>query len=445
MSPEALRTLVLIVTIAALSPFVADLVKRRVAVPRVVIEIALGMLIGPHLLGWAHLDEVISVLAEMGLVFLIFLAGFEIDPDEVKGTPVALAVRGWLVSLAIAIVVAAGLHALDVTSSVRFVAIALTTTAIGTLLPILGDAGVLRTRLGTHTLAGGAMGELGPIVAISVALTTDAPGRTAVVLAVFTLVTLSVGWAATREAKPRTVELIAHTLHSSGQLGVRICVLLCVLLVWTAAEFGLDVLLGAFAAGMLARLFLVEHTPSDGPGVDAAPGTAPGAGSARQALEHHALERFDHREEVQHRIEALGFGFFIPLFFVVSGVRFDLEALFDPIELLKVPLFLALFLLVRGAPALVLYRGELEQHELRALALLQSAALPLLVVITEIGLSTGQMRSDNAAGLVGAGLVSVIVFPIAALSIARQGVDTTRGARPTGDGSPEQGSSTPVP
>ncbi|MCB0997754.1 MAG: cation:proton antiporter [Acidimicrobiales bacterium] len=440
MSPEALRTLVLIVTIAALSPFLADLVKRRVAVPRVVIEIALGMLIGPHLLGWAHLDEVISVLAEMGLVFLIFLAGFEIDPDEVKGKPVVSAVRGWLVSLAIAIVVAAGLHALDVTSSVRFVAIALTTTAIGTLLPILGDACVLRTRLGTDTLAGGAMGELGPIVAISVALTTDAPGRTAVVLAVFTFVTLGVGWAATREAKPRTVELIAHTLHSSGQLGVRICVLLCVLLVWTAAEFGLDVLLGAFAAGMLARLFLVEHTPSDGPGVDAAPGTAAGAGSA-----HHALERFDHREEVQHRIEALGFGFFIPLFFVVSGVRFDLEALFNPIELLKVPLFLALFLLVRGAPALVLYRGELEQHELRALALLQSAALPLLVVIAEIGLSTGQMRSDNAAGLVGAGLVSVIVFPIAALSIARQGVDTTRGARPTGDGSPEQGSSTPVP
>ena len=220
---------------------------------------------------------------------------FEIDPDEVKGRPVTRAVQGWLVSLGLGIVVAFGLHALDVTQSVRYVAIALTTTAIGTLLPILGDAGVLRTDLGRNVLASGAMGELGPIVAISVALTTDSPGRTAVVLGVFAAVTVAVGWIATREAKPRTVLLIARTLHSSGQLGVRICVLLCVLMVWTAAEFGLDVLLGAFAAGMVARLFLVEHTPDE---ALAAP---------------HA---FDHREEVQHRIEALGFGFFIPLFFV---------------------------------------------------------------------------------------------------------------------------------
>jgi Kef-type K+ transport system membrane component KefB len=246
------------------------------------------------------------------------------------------------------------------------------------------------------------MGELGPIVAISVALTTDAPGRTAVVLVVFVLVTLLVGWVATRQAKPRTVQLIARTLHSSGQLGVRICVLVCILLVWTAAEFGLDVLLGAFAAGMVARLFLVQH---------AAP-----AGEVH--LTHAGT--FDHREEVQQRIEALGFGFFIPLFFVVSGVRFDLEALFDPIELVKVPLFLLLFLVVRGTPAL-LYRRDLPRHDVQALALLQAAALPLLVVITQIGIATGEMRSDNAAGLVGAGLVSVIVFPIVALSIKAKG------------------------
>jgi Kef-type K+ transport system membrane component KefB len=297
------------------------------------------------------------------------------------------------------IVVAFGLHALDVTQSVRYVAIALTTTAIGTLLPILGDAGVLRTDLGRNVLASGAMGELGPIVAISVALTTDSPGRTAVVLGVFAAVTVAVGWIATREAKPRTVLLIARTLHSSGQLGVRICVLLCVLMVWTAAEFGLDVLLGAFAAGMVARLFLVEHTPDE---ALAAP---------------HA---FDHREEVQHRIEALGFGFFIPLFFVVSGVRFDLGSLADPVQLVKAPLFLAMFLLVRGTPAL-LYRRELGRHEVRALALLQASALPLLVVITQIGVSTGEMRADNAAGMVGAGLLSVIAFPIVAMAIHQRG------------------------
>jgi Kef-type K+ transport system membrane component KefB len=156
----------------------------------------------------------------------------------------------------------------------------------------------------------------------------------------------------------------------------------------------------------VARLFLVEHTPVhllDQVADDAA-----------------AHDVFDHREEVQHRIEALGFGFFIPLFFVVSGVRFDLESLADPVQLVKVPLFLVLFVVVRGTPAL-LYRRHLARHEVAALALLQAAALPLLVVITQIGVSTGQMRADNAAGLVGAGLLSVVVFPIVAMVIHQRG------------------------
>jgi Kef-type K+ transport system membrane component KefB len=420
MSSEALRTLVLIVAIAVMSPFVSDLVRRWVRLPGVVIEIALGMVIGPHVLGLAELDEVLDVLAEMGLVFLIFLAGFEIDPDEVKGRPIRLAVTGWCISLALGIAAAWVLYALDVTASVRFVAIALTTTAIGTLLPILGDAGLLRSRLGANFLASGAMGEIGPIIAISIALTTDSPERTTGILVVFVVITLGVGWLATREARPRTVDLIARTLHSSGQLGVRICVLLCVLLVWTAAEFGLDVLLGAFAAGMVARLFLVQHRTADAADA-AADADAATVADADAAADPHGLTHvFDHHEEVQSRIEALGFGFFIPLFFVVSGVRFDLEALLDPIELVKVPMFLLLFLLVRGLPAL-LYRGDLPPHEVKALALLQAAALPLLVVITHIGVATGQMRSDNAAGLVGAGLLSVVVFPLVAMSLLRRG------------------------
>ncbi len=397
MNPQALRTLVLIVSIATLSPFISDIARRWTRLPGVVVEIGLGIVIGPHVLGWAHLDEVIDVLAEFGLVFLIFLAGFEIDPNQVKGRPVKLAVSGWLISLVLGFTVATVLQRLDVTAGIRYVAIALTTTAIGTLLPILGDAGVLPTPLGTNILAGGAIGELGPIVAISVALTSDTPARTTVVLLVFVAIALVTGWLATRDARPRTVQLISRTLHSSGQLGVRISVLLCVLLVWTASEFGLDVLLGAFAAGMVARLFLVEHS-------------APASG--------------DHRVEVQSRLEALGFGFFIPLFFVVSGVRFDLEALLHPISLVKVPMFLLLFLVVRGLPAL-LYRRDLGTRDMVALGLLQSAALPLLVVITTIGVETGRMRSENAAGLVGAGLLSVVVLPIVALALCEHGAAET--------------------
>ncbi|CAB4365287.1 MAG: cation:proton antiporter [Actinobacteria bacterium] len=395
MQPEALRSLVLIVSIATLSPLISDLAKRWTRVPGVVIEIFLGILIGPHVLGWAHLDEVIEVLAEMGLVLLIFLAGFEIDPDAVKGRPVKLAVGGWVLSLGLGTGVAVVLHSLDVTSGIRFVAIALTTTAVGTLLPILGDAGVLPTTLGRNILASGAMGELGPILAISVALATDSPAKTTAVLLGFGAITLLVGWLATRPAQPRIIRLIARTLHTSGQFGVRFSMLLCVLLVWVAQTFGLDVLLGAFAAGMVARLFLVGH-----------------AAEATDDVQHDA----DHRHEVQVRIEALSFGFFIPVFFVVSGVHFDLAALGHLGALAKVPMFLALFLVVRGLPAL-LYRRDLDRPNLAALALLQSAALPLVVVITGLGVSTGRMRPDNAAAMVGAGLLSVIAFPLIALAV----------------------------
>jgi Kef-type K+ transport system membrane component KefB len=409
--PEV-RTLVLIAAIAALTPILADLIRPRLRLPAVVLEIACGIVIGPRVLGWAHPEEVLRTLAEFGLVFLIFLAGFEVDAGEVRGRTGKLAAAGWLVSLAAGIVAATVLHALDVTTGIRFVAIALTTTAIGTLLPMLGDAKVLPTPLGRNILASGAMGEIGPIIAISVALTSDDLGSTTFAIAGFAAVVAAAAWFTTRPAQPRVVRLISRTLHTSGQLGVRISVLLCVLLVWAAAEFDLDILLGSFAAGMLARLFLVEHS---------AEGTHTG-GHGNPA-----------HVEVLHRLESIGFGFFIPLFFVLSGVRFDVDALLDAGQLVKIPLFLVLFLLVRGAPALLLYRNDLGPSDVRAMAFLQAAALPLLVVITDIGVEAGQMRADNAAGLVGAGLLSVIVFPLVGLALhARSAPDAGRAVAPAG-------------
>ncbi|MEY4173374.1 MAG: hypothetical protein RI900_539 [Actinomycetota bacterium] len=249
MHGDTITTLLLVVVVAAVSPLVADFVRRLVRLPGVVIEIVLGIIIGPKVLGWANLDEVIAVLAELGLVLLIFLAGYEVDLQEVRGAPSRLAVQGWLLSLVLGVVVAWGLYSLGVTSGVKFVAIALTTTAIGTLLPIVGDAGLLRTRFGTMFLAGGAVGEIGPIVAISVALTPQHPAKAVVVLVVFAAIAGVAGFLASRRTPPRFVRLIGHTLHTSGQLGVRMSVLLCGLLVWVAFRFDLDVLLGAFAEG----------------------------------------------------------------------------------------------------------------------------------------------------------------------------------------------------
>jgi Kef-type K+ transport system membrane component KefB len=406
--PAALRTLVLIVAIATLSPVLADSVKRFLRLPAVVIEIVLGIVIGHQVLDWVHESEALHFLAEFGLVLLIFLAGFEIEPERVRGKPTSLALVAWVSSLVLGIGLATLLHALDITSGIRFVAIALTTTAIGALLPILGDAGVLPTRFGAFVLASGAMGEFGPIIAISLALATDDPGRTAVVLVAFGAVAVLAAWLASRPARPRIVRLIGQTLHSSGQLGVRIAMLICMLLVWFAASSGLDVLLGAFAAGVVVRLFLTRHAAEDEP----EPTTTAGARAA-------AVHRPDHLVEVQHRIEAIGFGFFIPLFFVVSGTHFDIAALGHPGTLLKVPMFLLLFVVVRGLPAWW-YRHELDRPSVIALGLLHSAALPLVVVITTIGTDTGRMRPDNAAAMVGAGLVSVVVLPLVGLGFLRR-------------------------
>jgi Kef-type K+ transport system membrane component KefB len=303
-----LQTLVLVVAVAALSPFISDLSRRWTRLPGVVVEIMLGIIIGPHVLGWAELSDVIKVLSELGLVFLIFLAGFEVDLQQVRGRPVKLAVVGWLCSLVLGTAVAVALFNLHVTVSIRFVAIALTTTAIGTLLPILGDAGVLSTRFGAYILAGGAMGELGPIVAISVALTSDHPGRTSLIIVGFGLIVFLAGYLATRPAPPKALDLISSTLHSSAQLGVRLSVLLCVLLVWIANRFELDVLLGAFAAGMIARIFLVSQA------------------SGPQTVGSAETDSTDRHHEIQTRLESLGFGFVIPLFFVISGVKFDIGA-----------------------------------------------------------------------------------------------------------------------
>jgi Kef-type K+ transport system membrane component KefB len=342
------------------------------------------------------------VLAGLGLAFLFFLAGMEIDPQRLRGRPLLLGAGGWALSLGLALAVAGGLAALGLAIPVGFVAVALSTTALGTLLPILRDAGVLPTRLGRHTVAAGLCGELFPIILISLLLggTADRP-LTAILLVAFAIVTLGCAVVALRVRPARLIGLLDRSMHATSQLPVRVCVLLLVALVALAEDFGLDVILGAFAAGMVA-------------------GLASGANGGSAMLEH--------------KLEAIGFGFLVPVFFIASGVSFDLHALTsDAAALAQVPLFLAALLVVRGVPAL-LHRHELAPRDRVALALYSSTTLPLVVAITTIAVAGGHMRSATAAALVAAGMLSVLLFPIAALAAA-PGRLGTRGpvARPALD------------
>lgn len=380
-------TLILIMAIAVLAPVLAYGISRWLPVPLVIFEIALGVLVGPDVLGWARTGEVIDVLSELGLAMLIFLAGYEIQFDRVKGDTLKRSVWAWVVALALGLGIGVLLaHGGGFDKGV-YIGTALTSTALGTILPVLRDSGDLQSRFGTVMMAMGAVGEFGPIIAMALLLSGRAPGRSAALLIAFAVLTAAAVFWALRPKPPWFSRVIARTLHSSGQFAVRLVVLVLVAFLALAEVLGLDVLLGAFAAGLIIRLVLQGAAPESS-------------------------------EAVLSKVEAMGFGFLVPLFFVVTGIEFDLDALLGGGRvLLLLPVFLVLFLFVRGLPMWLLAPGDLTRRDRSALVLFGSTALPLVVAITTLGVQDGKVGSGEAAALVGAAMVSVLVFPLVGLRL----------------------------
>jgi Kef-type K+ transport system membrane component KefB len=379
-------TLVLIGIVAVISPILAEL-TGRLAIPDVVFELGLGVVIGPAVLGLAHPAGIIEALRDMGLSYLMFLAGVELDIPRIRGRSLQLAATGWMISLGLALVIASALTVIGTVLDAMVIGLALTTTALGMLLPILRDAGLFDGRFGARAMAVGSVGEFAPILAVAVLLDHRNPETTSVLLVLFTVVATAAALVAGRPHPPRVIRLLHRHVQSSAQLPVRISMFLIISLVFLAFRLGLDVLLGAFAAGIVVRLFI----------------------------------QGEDRPIVRGKLEAIGFGFLVPIFFIVSGMQFDVRALFaTPAGLLRVPLFLLLLLVVRGLPALMLYRRDLPRYQLLPLALFSATGLPLIVVITTIGVQEGRMRPVNAAALVAAGMLSVLLFPMFARMRLRQ-------------------------
>jgi Kef-type K+ transport system membrane component KefB len=372
-----------IALVAVLAPLFNEL-PLRLRIPSVVLEIAGGIIIGPQVLGLVRPDGAVEFLGRAGMCFLFLLAGMEIDFGRLRGRPLTLASGAWLGSFAIALAAAYLLRALGLDLPPLLVALALTTTAIGTLLPILRDSGELSREFGMMTLAAGAMGEFGPLLLLSL---IPAEGHStlgqAVVIAGFLLVAIVTARLVLRVQTPWFAQMLRRHFHKTSQLPVRLALLLVAVLSVIAAEMGLEVLIGAFAAGMIIGM----------------------------------VTRGDEVEPFLHKLDGVGFGFLIPIFFVVAGVRFDLMALLgNSTSLLCVPLFLALFLLARGLPVL-LYRGQLAGRDQLALSFYSATALPVVVAITEVGVHTKQMTPQIAAALVGAGMISLLVYPQLAMAL----------------------------
>ena len=373
-----------VILTAALAAVTVVVVPKRLAPPVVVVELIFGIVIGPQVLGLAEPDEFIDFFSNLGLGMLFFFAGYEIDFERIKGKPLSLGAWGWLVSLVLAYGIGGALAAAGVVLSFLYTGSALATTAIGTLIPILRDGGELRTRFGTYLLAAGAIGEFGPILLITLVLSTTQPLHEALVLAGFIVLALVLALASVRLAW-RGFGALERTLESSSQLAVRIATVLVFGLVLLASELGLDLLLGGFVAGMIVRA----------------------------ALRGREVEVFE------SKLTAVGFGFLIPFFFVESGINFNLDALGSAEAIAKLFLFLGLFLVVRGTPALLLYRGVLAARDRAALAFFSATELPLVVAITTLAIENGEMKSSTAAGLVGAAMLSTLIFPFVGMALRR--------------------------
>ena len=372
---------------AAIAGVLVLALAPRLTIPVVVVEILLGIVIGPQGFDLARIDPTTSLLSDLGLGMLFFFAGDEIDFERIKGRPLELAALGWAISLAIAYGVGGVLAATGIILSFLYTGSAMATTAIGTLIPILSDAGEMRTRFRTYLLGAGAIGEFGPILLVTLILSTGHPLHEALILVLFTALAAITGVLAVRTAW-RGWPLVEKTFETSSQLAVRLAVVLVFALVALAADLGLDLLLGGFVAGMITRV----------------------------ALRGREVTIFD------SKLYAVGYGLLIPFFFVTSGMAFNLDALTSSVTAaLKVPLFVALFLVVRGLPALLLYRSELELRDRFALAVYSATELPLVVAITTLAIEEGHMRSSTAAGLVGAAIVSTLIFPLVAARIRRGG------------------------
>ncbi len=387
-----------IVLIAAMAAITVAVLPSRFAPPVVVVELMLGIVVGPEVLDLAHTSDFIQFFSNLGLGMLFFFAGYEIDFERIRGKPLELGALGWLLSIALAYGIGGALAAAGIVLSFLYTGSAMATTAIGTLIPILRDNGELKTRFGTYLLAAGGIGEFGPILLVTLVLSTTNPLHEGAILIGFVLLALAVALVSVRLAW-RGWPALERTFEASSQLAVRITVVLVFGLVLLASKLGLDVLLGGFVAGMIVRL----------------------------ALKGHELQVFE------SKLTAVGFGFFVPFFFITSGIEFDLGALGSTSALLKLVMFFGLFLVVRGTPALLLYRRVLRARQRAALAFYSATELPLVVAITTIAVEDGHMKTSTAAGLVGAAMLSTLVFPFVGRALQNRAVKAGE-TGPPGDG-----------
>lgn len=390
-----------VVCLAALAAPLAATAARRLRVPSVVLEVVAGILIGPSVLGWVHIDRTIRVVSDIGLAMLLFMAGREIDYSRLRGRTVELAALGMAISLALAAVIGFGLDLLHLVGAPVFVAVVLSATGLGTLTPIFEDSPEVSGVFSRLVMTAATFGEFTPILLLTLLFSSKATGlgTRLLLLAAFVGMALAIGLAlfGVRESQ-RVRALLTRLQDTTAQIRIRIAVVLFVAFSALAGVLGLEAVLGAFVAGAILKL------------VDR---------DAQMAHPHTSI-----------KLQALGFGFLIPVFFVTSGLEFDLQALLSSASTLAlVPIFLASQLVVRGMPALLFARPlERDWRRVAAAGLFSATSISTPVFASMIGLQLGIITSGTASALVGSGLLSTLLFPALALALLSRATQMNNGS-----------------
>jgi Kef-type K+ transport system membrane component KefB len=379
---------VLVIALVAVAVPVLLGVAPRLPVPGAVLEVLAGILIGPSVLGWVHPDAPVRVLSDLGLGMLLFLAGLEIDVDGLRGPLGRLA--SWAFGGSVLLGVACGyvLSLVGVHAKPMFLAVVLVSTAAGLLLPLLKDAGLHRARFGQLVMAAAALAELIPVIMLSLlfsATSTTSEARFGSLLALLALLVV-IGLALGRVRNTAALDRLLDRLEDhSAQLRVRAALTLSLAFAWLATRFGFASILGAFAAGLLVKTIdLTNRAP---------------------------------HPQFQVKLEGIGFGFLVPIFFVATGVQFDVRALVHhPAALAEIPLFLLALLVVRAVPALA-YVRLIGKRAAASAGLMQATTLTFVIVATQIGTASGQISRSSGAALLAAGLLSATLFPSLAVKL----------------------------
>jgi Kef-type K+ transport system membrane component KefB len=381
----------LIVTVVAFAAPLLLGLAPALRLPSVVLELVAGIVIGPSVLGWVEIDGPIQVLSLVGLAFLLFLAGLEIDFDRLRGRALRGASIGFVLSFGIAVLIGLGLKAAGQVDDALLVAVILVATSLGVVIPVLKDSDQISSDFGQLVIAAASIADFGAVILLSLFFSRESTGTGSKLILLGGLFLVAIALVVAlmgAEHLRRLSRIFLRLQDTTAQIRVRGAFVLLIAFVALAERLGLEVILGAFLAG--AVLTLVDRD---------------------QMMTH---PRF------RLKLEAAGFGVFIPVFFVASGIQYDGGALFGSIStVVRVPLFLAALLLVRGLPAL-LYRTTIGPRKTIVAALLQATSLPFIVAASMIGMELGVLDRATGAALIAAGLLSVLIFPLLALTILRR-------------------------